>query len=529
MATLPISDKNRALVTEQFAANSISGAVQFLVVSAVYFFTYPLLLKSLGPERFGLWAVLGLPSQYVLLGTFGLSHALIKLVAEDPAQVESDHLSKLAGSVTTVFILVGSSLALATFIWREEILGWLRITPGLVPEARVLLFGFAWVIFMSLLASVYLAVLSGLHRMDLANAIQTVGSAITGVGIVVALKTGSGLVGVMVVYAISAAFIWLTALSLSRRIAGVSWSILPRSSLKASVSLFRFGLYVYVAGLGGMLLEPSLKVLLSRYSGLASVTNFEVASRMLIQVRSLFANVMLPLLPASSLLMNDVPAIRALFGRAMRLLWLTAIPVFVALSGLSAPLLHSWLGRDVPVAAVAMTVLAVGWLFNILTIPSYILVQGMNFPRYATVSSVAQGLISVAGGLWLIPRIGLSGAVLSEAVGLSVAAIYILGRFRKLCPVRFAETLRVSPGRALGVPLGFALLVFVCGFLLRVVSIWQVSTICLGGGLIYAALLFSKRRNSFTAFDFLASYLPWHSSAKKPLDVPEERETVSTT
>jgi O-antigen/teichoic acid export membrane protein len=503
------------LVREQLALNSFSGVVQFVIVSTVYFFAYPLLLKSLGPERFGLWALLGLPSQYVLLGGFGLSNALVKFLAETSPGGGPKRQAELVGSTAAIFVVIGSVLMLAAFTWQRSIISWLHISPGLVLEAQALLVGMACVVCISLLATVYTSVLSGMHRMDLANGVQTLGAAMTGVGVFAAVKLGWGLVGLMLVNAFSASAMFLAALFLSRRMTRMRWRIVPKVKWKTVVSLLQFGIHIYVAALFAMLLEPTIKILLGRFAGLETVSSFEIASRAATQVRSLFFNVMIPILPASSLLMNDAAAIRGLFVRAMRLLWLTAIPVFLAISVLSARLIQIWLGRPFPLAATALSVLSIAWLLNILAIPPYLLVQGMNKPRYAMMSSVLQGVISAGAAYVLIPYLGLRGAVYCELVGLAVGAIYIFRCFEKLCPVKFQDVLAIRPSRAFGMPAAFAVVVFVAS-LFTGVSFWQVAILCIVSFVVYASILFTENGNGFTAATLLASYLPRSRKLKTP-------------
>lgn len=517
------SSSSRAFVREQLALNSFSGVVQFLIVSLVYFFAYPFLLRSLGQERFGLWALLGLPSQYVLLGGFGLSNALTKFLAETSPGQDTPRQAELVGSAAAIFIVIGGIITLAAFTWQRSIISWLNISPSLVVEARALLVGMACVVCISLLATAYTSVLSGMQRMDLANGVQILSAVVTGGGIFVAIKLGWGLIGLMLVNASSALAMLVAGLFLSHRIAQIPWKIVPKIRWNTVVSLLSFGIHVYVAALFGMLLEPTMKVLLGRFTGLEAVSSFEIASRAAIQIRSLFFNVLFPILPASSLLMNDTGAIRSLFGRAMQLLWLTAIPVFLAISILSAPLLRIWLGRSLPLAATALSLLALGWLVNILAIPPYLLVQGVNKPHYAMISSVLQGVISAAGAYFLIPYLGLRGAVYCETIGLIVGAIYIFHCFANVCPAKFRDVLAIPSSRAFGVPAVFAAAVFVCSRLLGMITLWRVGLICVVGFALYASLLFTKRGNGFSALSLLSSYVPrrWERKARFHETSPE--------
>src|SRR5271169_4762494 len=183
----------RNFVRRRLAANSLMGVIRFSIITAIYLFIYPFLLRSLGPAKFGLWALFCIPSQYLALGDLGISNALVKLASEYLPGQGQEHTAHLTGTATIIFSLLGVMLTATVLGLQNEILRWLRISPELVPEARILLIGMAAVIWMLLLGNVYMAILSGLHRMDWVHAIQIGGSAISGVGSVLAIKMHGGL------------------------------------------------------------------------------------------------------------------------------------------------------------------------------------------------------------------------------------------------------------------------------------------------------------------------------------------------
>jgi O-antigen/teichoic acid export membrane protein len=516
MESKSISKDLKSFVRRRLAANALMGIIRFIAVSAIYVFIYPFLLRSLGPARFGLWALLCIPSQYLALGDLGISNALIKFASESPLGENRERLAYLTGAATIVFLFLGGTLTAAVFALQNEILRWLRISPELVPEARVLLIGMAAVIWISLLASVYTALLSGLHRMDWVHAIQIATAAINGVGIVLAIKLHGGLAGLLLSNAVAALVTWLAALSLAESATRIRWTILPRANWSAVHPLLSFGAFLYVAGLSSLLMEPCVKVLLTRYGNLELVSYFELASRIPLQARTLFANVTYPLLPAASLLMADLESIRKLFARTMKLLWLSAVPAFLVLAGFATPIMRVWLGKDIPMAATAMALLSLGWLFNILTIPAYLFVQGLNHPRSAMICALLQGSICAIGSYVLIPHFGLYGAVLSEFVGLFVAASYVLRHFFTLCPMSSRETMGQKQSHTFAIPVIFAAYVFVAGQLIPISSLAGLAALTCLSLTFYVGLSFRGEGSGTIVMELVREFLPAGRELKAP-------------
>ncbi len=508
--------ETRRFVRRRLAANSFMGVVRFCAVTVIYLFIYPFLLRSLGPARFGLWALLCIPSQYLALGDLGISNALVKLVSECLPGQDQERMANLTGAATIIFSSLGVALMATVLGLQNEILRWLRISPELVPEARILLIGMAAVIWILLLGNVYTAILSGLHRMDWVHAIQIGGSVISGVGSVLAIKMHGGLAAILLSNAAAALVIWLAAIFLARSAIRIHWTILPQTTSSAFRSIFGFGVFLYVAALSSLLMEPSVKGLLTRYGNLELVSYFELASRIPLQARTLFLNVTYPLLPAASLLMTDLQAIRKLFARSMRLLWLSAVPTFLVLAGFATPIIRVWLGKDIPLAALTMAVLSLGWLFNTLTIPAFLFVQGLNHPRSAMTCALVQGSICVVGSYFLIPHFGLYGAILSEFAGLFIAACYVLRRFFTLCPMSNTETMGQSRSYTFAIPVIFAGCVFVAGRFITINSLAGLGALASLSLAFYIGLSFAGEGMGSIAMEVLREFLPVKSALKTP-------------
>jgi O-antigen/teichoic acid export membrane protein len=506
----------KRFVRRRLLANSLMGIVRFGMVSAIYLFIYPFLLRSLGPAKFGLWALLCIPSQYLALGDLGISNALIKLASECQPGRDLERLVHLTGAATIIFSLLGGALTVTVFVSQNQIMRWLRIDAQLVPDARILLVGMAAVIWISLLASVNTALLSGLHRMDWVHAIQIGSSVINAIGIVLAIKLRGGFAALLISNAAAAFVAWLIAFLLARSVIRIRLMTWPRTNWNSVRSLLSFGSFLYIAALSSLLMEPSVKALLTRYGNLELVSYFELASRIPLQVRTLFANVTSPLLPAASLLMTDMQSIRRLFARSMKLLWLSAVPTFLVLAGLATPIMRVWLGKDIPLAAIAMALLSVGWLFNVLTIPAYLFVQGLNHPRSAMICALLQGSICAIGSYLLIPHLGLYGAVLSELAGLFLAAIYVLWSFFAVCPMSGKETLGHKGSLTFAAPAIFAGCVFVGAQLIPVSSLVGLSALTFLSVALYIGLSTCMKGNRSIVMELVREFLPRKSALRTP-------------
>ena len=116
------------------ARNTIFNLLGHIIPLSVAFFAYPILIKSLGADRFGvlmlIWIVIG----YFNLFDFGLGRALTKLVAERLAKVKDGEIDKEITSLVWTGLLVMLIFGIVGAIILEVISPWLVNVQLNIPE-----------------------------------------------------------------------------------------------------------------------------------------------------------------------------------------------------------------------------------------------------------------------------------------------------------------------------------------------------------------------------------------------------------
>ena len=89
-------------VGSRIAKNSIFNLIRTIIAVPVMLSITPYIIRHLGKEEFGLWALVGVISSYAQLSDFGITESLIKFIAEFKARGESQRLNHrpLAGLET---------------------------------------------------------------------------------------------------------------------------------------------------------------------------------------------------------------------------------------------------------------------------------------------------------------------------------------------------------------------------------------------------------------------------------------------
>jgi O-antigen/teichoic acid export membrane protein len=415
--------------------NAISGICRFAILTIVYFLTYPYMLHHLGVDRFGMWALALVVSQSLGTQDLGISGALMRFIPEHWNNGGSLRIRELASTAIFLLVAIGVLLATGLIVMRGELVDLLKIPPTLQNEMSFLLVGMACAFFLNLVSSGLTAILIGIHRMYISNITYTAAAMVQAVGVFLVLSRGYGLLG-LTLNAVLTGLLWaLSTWILLRR-------CMPGFRLQASlirradaVSLLRYGSNIQAAGLGSFLTVPPIKILLSRYVSLASVSSFELASGMAMQLRSGFLMAAMPLIPASAHLNAEKASTKLgfLYRQSFRYVVLVALPVFSVAAILAPGFTQFWLRKGASFVAPTLALLLIGWFLNTLTLPAYFMFQGQGFARYQVYVASLQAIGSAISAYILVKIFGYYGAVSGLVIGLSIAAFYLLWQYPRLC------------------------------------------------------------------------------------------------
>jgi O-antigen/teichoic acid export membrane protein len=223
--------------------------------------------------------------------------------------------------------------------------------------------------------------------------------------------------------------------------------LLPVFPFKWDKGLFKeiigYGVNFQIISVASMLYDPTTKVLLSKFGGLSLVGFYEMASRMIQQIRALVVSANHVLVPAIADLQEKTPEkIKDLYLTSYQLLFYVSVPVF-ALLIISAPAISElWIGSYERFFVVAVIWLSIGWALNTLAAPAYFSNLGIGVLRWNVIAHLAIGVLNAVLGLLLGLLYNGMGVIIGWVVALALgsATIYLSYHikhdipFIELCP-----------------------------------------------------------------------------------------------
>ncbi len=405
--------------------NALFAGGQSLVVTVCFFWVYRILVGLVGIERVGIWSLLLAGSALMRIGDVSGAGALSRYIAIAMGGRKRERASDYVHTVMLTSLGLNAALGLALYVVAPLALPSF-IAPQYLAEAEKLVPYVVATMVLGALAVGVGSAIDGAQRAD-QRAVVVATAALVFLASTWLLVPRFGVVGYgaaqVVQQVVMLSLGWLV---LRRHIPGLGW--LPRFWRRdVFAETTGFALKLQGTGVMGMLFEPLAKFAFNHAGGPGLVVYYELASRLIVQVRSLVVAAATPLVPAFAAHEHtDQPAFKHLLERSTR----AAIPAavataFVSLAGAPA-ISFIVLGTLQPDVLLMSAALTIGWAINVLGVPFYFAAQGQGLLRWNFASHALIALSVLVGALALSPVFGPFGLITAIVTGLLLSAITVL-------------------------------------------------------------------------------------------------------
>lgn len=383
-------------------------------------------------EKLGLWSLILSVTSLATIGNLGFTGSLIKFSAEFSTNNEFKKINSILNcSVLGVSILSFVLLTVVYFL-GYYFLGYF-VEEKWVVIGQNLLFYALISLYINVLAGLYFSTLEGLNLAYLksvafifATLIYVILSVIF-ISIYDIIGLGYAQVCQAVVFLILGVLFCMFKIK-NFKLLLLNWD----SSLMKKV--FNYGLNFQMIGIAQMLYDPITKAILAKYGGLNYVAIFEMASKLVVQVRAIVANIIQTLTP-------KIVKLNALFGKEKivdaykqinninLILVFVSIAVIIPFGNILSIIL---LGSSDNNFILALVIISIGWMINSLNIPSYIVNLATSNLRWNVVAHISIGVLNLILCI-LIGYLSQNGIYIisSWVIALILGSLLIIYEFHK--------------------------------------------------------------------------------------------------
>jgi O-antigen/teichoic acid export membrane protein len=495
----PLTVKGQT-IAKNTALNIVGRALPLLVgVVAV-----PVVLKSLGAERFGLLSLAWTIVAYFTTFDFGLDRATTKFVAEALGRGEPERVPSIVWAAvitqSCIGLFAGTLLALATPLLVDH---FLRISPHLVSQARLILFLLAAVVPVMIVTDSFQGVLEASQRFGIIQLLRVPNSLSTYLVPMVGALFGWSLATivlsiVMCRVAVLAGYFCACA-SLypgMRRITLPKWVILR--------PLVAFGGWIAIASSIYPVLTYLDRILIGGFVGVEKLAFYVVPADLVSRLGVFPTSAGETLFPAfSTALVSDRGRIPQLFRRGVKFMLLIVGP-FAAVVFLWAPdILRLWVGDTYAARGAGVArILACGLLINSL---AWVPVAMLEASGRADLVAKAEMICFpfYVGLTYLLTRtFGITGAAFAVAIRLSTDTIWSFTLSLRSLSMPFSKVARDGTALTASVLIGtaaFILFVMQIGIPFLAQTVVGAAAACSAGAFLWRVALDVDERRGIVA------------------------------
>lgn len=403
-----------------------------LATAAATVVASPVLFSVLGPSRFGIWSLLLGIIAIAGLGDLGFGSTQLRAVAQAAG---GDSTRRARGALALGMVL---SLAVGLALLAGGLLGWPLFvatfhTGSVGPEARTAALCLVASLIVDGIGSPWRTVLEGTQRMG-APVAALAGTTLlaTAAGVALALD-GAGLVGLgLATLAASILRAGLLVVVARRHAPELRPSLrdLRRGELRP---LLGYGMRVQGSQGGAFINLEADRFLIGGFFSPALVASFELGSKLVSTLNLIPFCLLYAFFPAAAALnaRGQRAKLDALYLRLTRYLAAFACVATACLVTSAGPLVRLWVGRPLPLAAAAVSVLAPGLAVVLLGGPAVAVTRAEGAPGRETRYVFATAMLNLALTAPLILALGSVGVPVATSLAMGIGTTYFLWSFHR--------------------------------------------------------------------------------------------------
>ncbi|MCU7618684.1 oligosaccharide flippase family protein [Chryseobacterium sp. PBS4-4] len=412
--------KNKKTIT-----NVLTSGGQVALIGIMYYFLYRFLLEKLGVKLLGVWSVVMSASSIANIADLGIATSMVRFVSLYEHKNNLKRIPQLIFTGVVLNMLIFIPICLIIWPIAYLILGNI-VEENYVTTARQLLPFSLLCVLLNSLAGVYGSLLDGFRKNYIRNSIFSFSSLL---------------------------FLFFTILSVKKYgIIGVIWSQVFQSSLTLILciifatrlvkfnpfkwnwnkvifkEIFSYGIQFQLTSITGILNEPVTKMLMSKFGGLAFTGYYEMASKLVMQIRGVIVSAnqsLMPLMVKESVATENKKKFSVLSLSFASVFFISLLSLSF-LNILSPIVSKVWIGHDEPIFINVLLVVSVCMFINLLSAPTYFALLSFNKLNPIIISQLIMAIINIALGYFLGSILGGYGIVFTWMIVVIVGSWYLI-------------------------------------------------------------------------------------------------------
>lgn len=380
-------------VRNKIIKSGFSSVLQIIAATVCYVVIYAVVLLKLGKEQLGIWSVItSIPTVVSFLGS-GVAGSLLRFIPAYIAEGKTVKAGQIFFNGFVFNIIVGAIVSILGFIFALPLL---RLMFGIetVPPLYQELFTCAIVTFLvNFITSATLSVLDGLQEIVKKNKILIISSLVFCVIATVLIST-FGLKGLLYAQLFQALLVCLLSLISVYRL-----QLFDLKKCRLQADVFRvfliYGGKLQLISILNIFFEPITKFFLNRYFGLGTVGIYDLANRLVSQLRMLIVNAVQVIVPFVAKEINQKSAVENIYQKSFKGALLLSAILFGGLISAGFSVIYMFKNINVSDFQIMLVYLSIANIVNILSAPAYAIRLATGKVRSLVIAQVMSTLLNI--------------------------------------------------------------------------------------------------------------------------------------
>jgi O-antigen/teichoic acid export membrane protein len=384
---------------DRLARNVFVSWAGYIVVIIAGFIMPRMIDRQIGQEALGIWDFCWSVVSYFGFAGIGVGSSVNRYVARYRALGELEVMNRALSSVNYVQTMIALAMFVVTglIFWFLPILFSNRLGAETGTAAYVVGFlGASLAVQMAFDA--FRGVITGCHRWDLHNLINSASHVLTVMGMLTVLSLGSGLIGISMFYFFGTVMTEIVRLRVAK-------SVCPELKIKFALAtrtqaleMITFGGKTFLIDISPMLLLQTSNVLIAAHLGPATLALFARPSSLVRNAQTFLNKFAFVLTPTAGSLQGHGrhDEIRRLFLQSTQFSVAITLPMVIILTVFGDEILRIWMGPRYE-QGIILFILAIGYFLPISQQSAYTMMAGLN--RHGRMGLVIFGIALCGIGL----------------------------------------------------------------------------------------------------------------------------------
>lgn len=410
--------------------NIVFTVLQIFLSAFILFFLYRLIINTVGLKQLGIWSLISTSITSLSILNYGFSGSLVKYVSKyailgDRLKVKKlIETTSISVSIFSFFLsIIGYFIFL--FIIKQSIsdVYYYNIAYKILPICLT-------TFWFTIVSSIYQSVLEGLNLSYLKNIIHIINYVVI-IGFSYLLMPNYGLMGLALSYLISSLFLLVSSSFLAIKHVPEISILRGKWSKETYKETLNYNTNYQLISVFAIFNEPVTKFVLAKYGGLEISGVYELANKLVLQVRGIIVNVNQTLVPMfSGFQEKDETKVSFYFKKSFNVV-LIAATLFFSLFLFFSPLFSLWWFKSINQTFLNFTIiLSLCWYINTICSTAYFANLGSGNLKWNTITQILQSSLNIVLSFLFAFLLPSNYIILGWVIALTVSSSLVLIKYK---------------------------------------------------------------------------------------------------